>query len=844
MSTKQCVPKPELQRFLRGDLDEQSFAVVAAHVDTCDPCQNTVVAMSDQSDTFIAAMKSAGAVAPEGTENALKLGLERVFTSLRNKTSESQSKTLPDEQYQIGPYLVKEQLGSGGMGHVYRAKHIKLKRDVALKVLSTNRWVNASAVTRFEREMEAIGQLDHPHIVRATDAGEENGMHYLVMEFVDGLDLARMVNRLGPLPIAETCELARQCATGLQHAHDSGLVHRDIKPSNLMLARDKSTERNGSSEPILKILDLGLALLGDEHLQEGHEITTVGTLMGTLDYMSPEQGIDSHGVDHRTDVYSLGATLFKLLTGQAPYADPQYATRMRKMTALATKDAPSIGSVRTDLPDELVKVIDRMLSRDPDQRYQTTEDVAEALQPFAVRADLTNLLRKGLATEDPVENATPHVPVPALLTNGPKVSPQPAASDKSGRWRNRWLIAFAAGFVALAASVIFRMATDFGELVIMSDDPNAVVLVKKRTGQIAKELKIENGKGGLRLWAGEYELEVKGDASVQINPPSVKIARSTTSSAAIGSASGLNLNEPVVSSPVDNPQIELPSVADFATVQQPLRSASYYNEKSAEIKDLIDQIKTSRAEYKNVQPRINSLQKTRREVNEINEKIKELEDKTAEVNNGILLAGDKPHVQEYTVNIPYTEMVDGKPVTKLRQETRLRTLRTNSRITESKKQMLVSLGLDRKSQEEKLTKLLADRRLSSIEELDNKLQQAKTKKQTAGEKLNAAKLAFHENLELLRKDRLDDPGYGGQIIRPHSRLKIKAQLFSWSNPSIDDIFGLEVSGAVHLGPKVGRVIVVGMTYEEAEQAISNMLHTKFKGTHFWLGGVMVTDPPG
>ena len=191
------------------------------------------------------------------------------------------------------------------MGTVFRAVHAKLKRNVALKILPSHRWHQLSAITRFEREMEAIGQLDHAHIVRANDAGEEQGLHYLVMDFIDGLDLSQLIKRLGIVPIAEACEIVRQAAIGLQYIHDHGLIHRDIKPSNLMLAAP--TTSSPQTSPNVRILDLGLALLGDEHLKDEEDLTSVGQLMGTLDYMSPEQGLDSHAVDCRTDYLWIGS---------------------------------------------------------------------------------------------------------------------------------------------------------------------------------------------------------------------------------------------------------------------------------------------------------------------------------------------------------------------------------------------------------------------------------------------------------------------------------------------------------------------------------------------------------
>ena len=178
--------------------------------------------------------------------------------------------------------------------------------------------------------MKAVGKLSHVNIVGAHDAGEIDGTHFLVMEYVDGLDLSNIARRLGQLPIPDACELVRQAATGLQHAYKHELVHRDIKPSNLML----------TPEGQVKILDLGLALL-DGTSGENNELTSTGQMMGTLDYMAPEQGMDSHTVDIRADVYSLGATLYKLLTGTAPFAGTQYDTPVKKMMALATAGGPS-----------------------------------------------------------------------------------------------------------------------------------------------------------------------------------------------------------------------------------------------------------------------------------------------------------------------------------------------------------------------------------------------------------------------------------------------------------------------------------------------------------------------
>ena len=525
MTASPCIPESDLAHFIRGQLNSERITEIAEHVDDCETCQDTVVALADSDDTFVAALRRGSAEAPFEGEAALRQGLRRIIRSLKHLGPTDADRRTSPHLNKIGPYLIEEQLGRGGMGTVYRAVHCKLKRTVALKLLPVARWSNVAAISRFEREMEAIGGLDHPHIVRASDAGEDQGMHYLVMDYVEGLDLSRLVNRLGSLPVAEACELVRQSALGLHYVHENGLVHRDVKPSNLMLAWDRGGRNHGDAS--VQILDLGLALLGDEHLQDAGGLTSVGQLMGTLDYMSPEQGIDSHGVDHRTDIYGLGATLFKLLTGRAPYADPRFSTLMKKMTALATKPAPSVGDIRDDLPEEIVTIVDRMLARDPDERFSSAADVASVLAPHAERADLTILLRRGLAAED----QEPEQPIiatrPSVLPSGSRPAQVDSAGRRGGRMRF-WLKSLvAAGAIALAG-IAFYIFTDYGDIVVQSDDPNAQVVVKRGVDTVAS-LQVKQGQGKTRIRAGNYTVELDGEASeFEINPQRVDVERGKT----------------------------------------------------------------------------------------------------------------------------------------------------------------------------------------------------------------------------------------------------------------------------------------------------------------------------
>jgi serine/threonine protein kinase len=282
---------------------------------------------------------------------------------------------------QIDQYRLLEKIGQGGMGAVYKALHLRLEKIVALKVLPAHRMNDADAVARFQREMKAVGRLDHPNIVRATDARETDGIHFLVMEFVEGVDLAKLVQRRGPLPVSDACELIRQVAVGLQHVYEQSLVHRDIKPSNLLLAR----------EGRVKVLDLGLARLHCDNIPN-KDLTASGQYMGTLDYMAPEQAADAKSVDIRADIYSLGCTLYHLLVGQPPFGGSAFEHPVRKLAAHYQVPVPPIRTYRPETPDQLVGILDRMLAKKPADRFATPGEVADALKSLAAACNLGSLL--------------------------------------------------------------------------------------------------------------------------------------------------------------------------------------------------------------------------------------------------------------------------------------------------------------------------------------------------------------------------------------------------------------------------------------------------------------------
>ncbi len=268
-------------------------------------------------------------------------------------------------------YVLLERIGEGGMGQVFKARNWKLNRLVALKLIRKERLNNLEVIRRFQREVRASAQLNHPNVVHAYDCGECGDRHFYVMEYVDSTNLAQLVRRDGPLSVDLACECIRQAALGLQHAFERGLVHRDIKPHNLLLTK------SSDGQNVVKILDMGLARLdiGDDSLDSG-TMTQEGAVLGTLDYIAPEQARNAHLADTRADLYSLGCTLHFLLTGQAPFAS---GTPTEKLLKHQFQPPPPIQKLRREVPASLAAVLQRLLAKQPEQRYQTPAETAAAL---------------------------------------------------------------------------------------------------------------------------------------------------------------------------------------------------------------------------------------------------------------------------------------------------------------------------------------------------------------------------------------------------------------------------------------------------------------------------------
>jgi tRNA A-37 threonylcarbamoyl transferase component Bud32 len=306
------------------------------------------------------------------------------------------------------------------MGQVFKARNWKLGRVAALKVIRKERLANEDAVRRFRREIRAAGQLAHPNIVLAYDADEVNGTHFFVMEYVAGRDLARVVKEQGPLPLATACDCVRQAALGLQHAHERGLVHRDIKPHNLLL----------TAQGVVKILDLGLAQLGTFTADEesGGTLTQEGLVMGTLDYIAPEQVNNSHTVDIRADLYSLGCTFYHLLTGWPPFPACRPVEKLYKHRY---EEPLPIERRRPEVPPALAAVVRRLLAKRPSDRYQTPAELAAVLATGALTtgAPVASHDRGWVTPAGPADGGET---APTVLVRGQRAVPGHGGGEPAG----------------------------------------------------------------------------------------------------------------------------------------------------------------------------------------------------------------------------------------------------------------------------------------------------------------------------------------------------------------------------------------------------------------------------
>jgi serine/threonine protein kinase len=350
MDDEQCLTDAELAALALGTLADGEIHRAVEHLEKCPRCESRAAAIDGMTDPLIDGLRSS----EQSVGSAVGPG------------------TI------LGEYRIEEEVGSGGMGRVYRATHTRMKRIVALKVISPRAIGSTGAFQRFAREVEAAAKLVHPNIALAFDAGEQQGVHYLILEYIDGTDLRRLLKQRGPLPPAEAAEYILQAAKGLAYAHGQGVIHRDIKPANLML----------DARGTVKVLDLGLSRsregeapdqpgAGEKIVRYSLEVTQDGAVMGTLGYLAPEQAENAHAADHRADIYSLGCTFYRLLTGRTPSA---VGTWYQSAETSRTGSSSAI-------PPALQAICGKMLAPFVVDRYQTMDEVVAALSASLGRGE-------------------------------------------------------------------------------------------------------------------------------------------------------------------------------------------------------------------------------------------------------------------------------------------------------------------------------------------------------------------------------------------------------------------------------------------------------------------------
>lgn len=535
MNPTVCYPKTALKHYMAGWTDAGQSSVIEAHLAECETCEQTLAELENEPETLLEFLQGNHQIS-ENSPRASDPTSDPVVSYALSKAKQLNQELIsrqeqPDESWRaptsLGPYDLLLPIGQGSMGRVYLAKHRQLGKRVAVKVFAARAFRSDQYALRFEREVRAAGALQHASIINATDAGQADGVHYLVMEYIEGLDLSRLARSVGPLSIADVCAIGQAMALGLEHAHAAGIVHRDIKPSNVMLSLSGQ----------VKLLDFGLAqvTLWDE---ASAELTTVGQLMGTIDYMAPEQAERAESVDYRADLYALGATLFRLLCGRAPLAASPNLSPLSRLRLLATSSPPTVRTLRSDVPLELEQLISELLSRSPDQRPASAAHVAERLSPMASDANLTVLIRTAQQRDpagatDFADNSvslkqgklteSSQLPISTLSSNIQSANP-----TQPPRRIARWFSAAAAGAFALAAIVLITLETQKGQIVIESVDAQVTVQLSK-DGHVERNLTVVPGTNSTRIAAGQYDVSIaSGSDQFALDRETLEIKRGET----------------------------------------------------------------------------------------------------------------------------------------------------------------------------------------------------------------------------------------------------------------------------------------------------------------------------
>jgi serine/threonine protein kinase/formylglycine-generating enzyme required for sulfatase activity len=534
-----------LSDFGLGKLDDGQAEIINNHLNECSECQRLVAEMS--SDSFLGRLRGA-----EGQSSRTNTGIQAPIMS-KEPGDKIKAGTLPPDLADHPDYQVVRELGRGGMGVVYLAHNRLMGRDEVLKVVSKHLIERKGVLERFSREIRSAARLMHPNIVHAYSAFRCGESVVFAMEYVDGLDLAKLVKTKGPMSVPHACYFVHQAALGLQHAHEQGMVHRDIKPGNLMLTRkgDKS---------VVKVLDFGLAKATRESPTDG-ALTHEGQMLGTPDFIAPEQIRDAQSAGIQADIYSLGCTLYYLLTGTPPFQGPSLYDLLQ---AHFSMDAQPLNLIRPEVPAELAALVAKMMAKDLGRRFQTPAEVAEALKPFfkkagAISRPEVSMLGQPGARPEKVQ-AVSAVTEPAKKADSPSFSsgtqlptlgefnepersgdvpPAVPALGSGSRppWKSLPLVAAAGALGLVMLGVIIIIITRNGHVTIDTEKGNTTITIEKTAV----------GSGGLSASAGEPGDSRVGKAPVPpATPPSgtEPVTAASGSGSAPSAAAGSSAGEP------------------------------------------------------------------------------------------------------------------------------------------------------------------------------------------------------------------------------------------------------------------------------------------------------------
>ncbi|MBP3954462.1 protein kinase [Gemmata sp. G18] len=496
-----------LAAFGFGKLADADADTIANHVEGCSTCRDRVAGLSG--DSFLGRLRAAqgrdGTPAPNGSSTVV--ARDGRPTPWPGATSDE---AVPSELANHPQYEDVRELGKGGMGVVYLARNRLLDRIEVLKVANRALLAAPGVTERFLQEIRAAAQLRHPNVVAAYAALEIDPLLVFAMEYVAGDDLDKVVKAGGPLPVASACSYAHQVALGLQHAHEKGMVHRDIKPHNLILAQEGNTA-------VVKILDFGLAKVTSEKADSG--LTGDGKMLGTPHYIAPEQTLDASRADVRADVYSLGCTLYFLLTGKPPFSGTSV---FEVLQAHHSTEAHPVHHVRPDVPEGVSAIVAKMMRKKPVDRYQTPVEVANALVPFfnpgrpSISPDRSGSA-VGLGVPPtgswPELNVAPTLPVPSVAEE-PDPGTAEAHALKSAR-RTPWVLwaaivagGLCAGTVGAWGAGLFKVKTADGTIVLENLPDGADVFVD---GERVTVTWGDGQKAEVRVRPGTRKVEIKKD---------------------------------------------------------------------------------------------------------------------------------------------------------------------------------------------------------------------------------------------------------------------------------------------------------------------------------------------